>query len=163
MQKIEEQMRAKAVQLMQEAKVECVLAWRAGEFDYDNAPALYSTAADCANIVYNDFCPANLAKYLMQTSKQGKKTAIFAKACDTYGINQLLKDNRVKRDKLYVIGTPCRGMLDYNKIKALAGSPVLLIEADADEINVGTLDGEAMLKRSDVLLNNAKSARAMPI
>ncbi len=152
MQKIEEQMRAKAVQLMQDGAVECVLAWRAGEFDYDNAPALYSTAADCKGIVYNDFCPANLAKYLMQTSKQGKKTAIFAKPCDTYGINQLLKDNRVKRENIYVIGTPCRGMLDYNKIKALAGDPVLLVEAGADEIKVGTLDGEAMLKRSDVLL-----------
>ncbi len=159
MHEIENKMRAKAAQLLKEQTVGNVLAWRAGDFVYDNTPSFYTTEADCANIVYNDFCPANLAKYLMQSSKQGIKTAIFAKPCDTYGINQLLKDHRVKREYIYVVGTPCRGMLDYNKIKANVDGLVLSIEAGADEIKVTTLEGEVTMSRKDVLLGKCTKCK----
>ena len=74
MQKIAELMQAKAVELLQSGKAERVLAWQAGEFFYDNAPAAFNDAEACKNIVYNEFCPANLAKYLIEATKQQKKT-----------------------------------------------------------------------------------------
>ena len=74
MQKIAELMQAKAVELLQSGKAERVLAWQAGEFFYDNAPAAFNDAEACKKIVYNEFCPANLAKYLIEATKQQKKT-----------------------------------------------------------------------------------------
>ena len=116
MQKIEKLLQKRAAELLAEGTVERVLAWQAGEFFYDNAPAAVSSADECDKLVYNEFCPANLCKYLIETSHAGKKTAVFLKPCDTYGVNQLLKDNRIKRELVYAIGTPCSGMLDIKKI-----------------------------------------------
>ena len=123
MQKIAELMQAKAIELLQSGKAEKVLAWRAGEFFYDNAPAAFESVEACKEIVYNEFCPANLAKYLIETTKQQKKTVVFLKPCDTYGVNQLLKDNRIKREYIYAVGTPCSGMLDEKKIVVSINKP----------------------------------------
>ena len=120
MQKIEKLLQKRAAELLAEGTVERVLAWQAGEFFYDNAPAAVGSADECDKLVYNEFCPANLCKYLIETSHAGKKTAVFLKPCDTYGVNQLLKDNRIKRELVYAIGTPCSGMLDINKINLIS-------------------------------------------
>ena len=153
MQKIAELMQAKAVELLQSGKADKVLAWRAGEFFYDNAPAAFDSAEACKEIVYNEFCPANLAKYLIETTKQQKKTVVFLKPCDTYGVNQLLKDNRIKREYVYAVGTPCSGMLDENKIKALGAKGITKVTCEGDKVIVETVYGIKEYAKADVLLN----------
>ena len=153
MQKIEKLLQKRAAELLAEGTVERVLAWQAGEFFYDNAPAAVGSADECDKLVYNEFCPANLCKYLIETSHAGKKTAVFLKPCDTYGVNQLLKDNRIKRELVYAIGTPCSGMLDINKIKAAGAKGIISVSVDGDEVVVNTAYGEKRLAKADVLLN----------
>jgi hypothetical protein len=153
MQKIAELMQAKAVELLQSGKAERVLAWQAGEFFYDNAPAAFNDAEACKNIVYNEFCPANLAKYLIEATKQQKKTVVFLKPCDTYGVNQLLKDNRIKREYFYAVGTPCAGMLDIDKIKANGIKGITGISCDGDNVIVNTVYGTKELPKVSVLLD----------
>ena len=153
MQKIAELMRAKAVELLESGKAERVLAWCAGEFFYDNAPAAFSDVNACKEIVYNEFCPANLAKYLIEATKQQKKTAVFLKPCDTYGVNQLLKDNRIKREYFYAVGTPCSGMLDEKKMKALGAKAILAVTCEGNKVVVETAYGTKEFAKEDVLLD----------
>ena len=147
MQKIEKLLQKRAAELLAEGTVERVLAWQAGEFFYDNAPAAVSSADECDKLVYNEFCPANLCKYLIETSHAGKKTAVFLKPCDTYGVNQLLKDNRIKRELVYAIGTPCSGMLDINKIKAAGAKGIISVSVDGDEVVVKPLMEKSVWQR----------------
>ncbi len=153
MQKIAELMRAKAVELLQSGKAERVLAWRAGEFFYDNTPAVFNNVDACQEIVYNEFCPANLAKYLIEATKQQKKTAVFLKPCDTYGVNQLLKDHRIKREYVYAVGTPCSGMLDVKKIKELGAKAITKITCEGDKVIVETPYGTKEFEKEEVLLD----------
>lgn len=153
MQKIETLLRKRAAELLADGTVERVLAWQAGEFFYDNAPAAAGSADECAKLVYNEFCPANLSKYLIETSHAGKKTAVFLKACDTYGVNQLLKDNRIKRELVYAVGTPCSGMVDIKKIKASGVKGIINVQVEGDEVVVTTAYGEKRLAKADVLLD----------
>ena len=153
MQKIEELLKKRAAELLAGGAVERVLAWQAGEFFYDNSPAAVETAEDCAKLVYNEFCPANLSKYLIEASHAGKKTAVFLKPCDTYGVNQLLKDNRIKRELVYAIGTPCSGMLDVKKIKAAGVKGLISVDACGDEVVCQTAYGEKRLPKADMLLD----------
>lgn len=153
MRKIEKLLQARAAELLQQGSVDCVLAWRAGEFFYDNAPALVTSAEECGGLVYNEFCPANLSKYLLNTCRQGKKAAVFLKPCDTYGVNQLLKDNRIKRELVYAVGTPCSGMVDINKIKAAGAKAVLQAECVDSEVIVTTAYGTVKLPKEQVLLD----------
>ena len=153
MQKIEELLKKRAAELLASGAVEQVLAWQAGEFFYDNAPAAVESVADCVTLVYNEFCPANLSKYLIEASHAGKKTAVFLKPCDTYGVNQLLKDNRIKRELVYAIGTPCGGMLDIKKIKAAGVKGVISAAVCGDEVVCQTVYGERRVAKAAVLLD----------
>ena len=153
MQKIEELLRKRAAELLADGKAERVLAWQAGEFFYDNSPAAAESADDCARFVYNEFCPANLSKYLIEASHAGKKTAVFLKPCDTYGVNQLLKDNRVQRDLVYAIGTPCSGMVDIKKVKAAGAKAIISVTVEGDEVIAHTAYGEKHLAKAEVLLD----------
>lgn len=152
-------MQAKAVELLQSGKVNRVLAWKAGEFFYDNTPAAFNDAEACQEIIYNEFCPANLAKYLIEATKQQKKTAVFLKPCDTYGVNQLLKDNRIKREYFYAVGTPCSGMVDINKVKALGAKGITSITCTEDKVVVDTVYGTKEFAKADVLLNKCQMCK----
>ena len=154
MQKVKELMQNKAAELLQNGTVQKVMAWRAGEFFYDNNPAAFTTAEECAEIIYDEFCPANLSKYLMEATRKGEKTAVFLKPCDTYGVNQLLKDNRVQREFVYAVGTPCSGMLDIKKIKAAGCKGITKVTVDGDKVIVSTVYGDKELAKADVLLED---------
>lgn len=153
MQKIAKLMQDKAVELLQSGKVNKVMAWEKGEFFYDNSPAAFNSAEACAEIVYDEFCPANLSKYLMESTKQGVKTAVFLKPCDTYGLNQLIKDHRVDRELVYAVGTPCSGMVDIKKIKAAGCKGILKVTCEENRVLVETAYGSKELEKQQVLLD----------
>ena len=109
----------RAKELLADGTVVRVLGWRIGDLPYNPEPSYFETAEDLeANFVYNGFCGANLSKYMIEGSKLEGKTLVFLKPCDTYSFNQLIKENRVVRDKAYIIGIGCKGKLDVEKIKA---------------------------------------------
>ena len=105
----------RAAELLSTGKVNRVLGWRAGLFDHDNTPSVFTDAADLqANFVYNEFCGANLSKYLVKESDKEGTVAVFLKPCDTYSFNQLIAEHKIKRDNVYAIGVRCDGMKDVN-------------------------------------------------
>ena len=74
--------RAKA--LLADGTVNRVIGWKAGEFDYDITPAVFTTAEELdAGFLYNDLCAANLSKYLIKESRKEGKILAFLKPCDT--------------------------------------------------------------------------------
>ena len=107
----------RAKELLASQEVARVLGWEKGEFWYDLTPAFFETPESLANFVYSGFSGANLSKYLIGVKEQEGKTLVFLKPCDTLSFNQLLTEHRIDREKVYVIGAGCKGMLDINKMK----------------------------------------------
>ena len=72
MQKVtQEALISRAVSLLEDGTVTAVLGWRRGEFDWDMTPAVFTTAEDIENnFIYNDFCGANLSKYLLRQTRK---------------------------------------------------------------------------------------------
>ena len=134
----------KAKSLLEAGKVQSVVGWRRGLFEDDVTPGTFTSAGDLErNFVYDKFCGANLSKYLVgitRTIETKKSTArvnntmarqrdpnaaqqpiptevvaVFLKPCDTYSFCELLKENRIARDDVYVIGIPCDGMINPEK------------------------------------------------
>lgn len=144
---------SKASELLSSGAVDRVFGWKRGEFDYDITPAIFRTADELEKeFVWNDFCGANFSKYLVkETGKSEKKVLVFLKPCDTYSFNQLLTEHRFDREKVYVVGVPCNGMLDAGRIKA-ASDGISTVHEDGDKVVVETLyDGEITLDRTAVL------------
>ena len=102
---------AKAKEMLAAGTVNRVLGWQKGLFNYDITPAVFVSAEEIdTGFIYNEFCGANLSKYLIKESRKDGKILVFLKPCDTYSFNQLLKEHRILREKVYVVGIPCTGM-----------------------------------------------------
>ncbi len=148
----------RAKELLADGTVVRVLGWRIGDLPYNPEPSYFETAEDLeANFVYNGFCGANLSKYMIEGSKLEGKTLVFLKPCDTYSFNQLIKENRVVRDKAYIIGIGCKGKLDVEKIKAQGIKGILNIrgaeyDGPADTLTVETLYGVKTVPYKDAML-----------
>jgi len=152
----------KASELLSEGKVNRILAWKRGEFDYDVTPAVFTTAEELArDLVWNDFCYANFSKYLIkETEKSDEKVLVFLKPCDTYSFNQLLTEHRFNREKVYVIGVPCAGMIDVEKLKKSAEG-ISSISEDGDKIVIETLfDGALTLDRAELLAERCLNCKS---
>ena len=148
----------RAKELLADGTVVRVLGWRIGDLPYNPEPSYFETAEDLEkNFVYNGFCGANLSKYMIEGSKLEGKTLVFLKPCDTYSFNQLIKENRVDREKAYIIGIGCKGKLDVEKIKAQGIKGILSIsgaeiEGDAETLTVNTLYGDKTVAYKDAML-----------
>lgn len=145
----------KAEELLDNGEVKHVLGWRAGEFDYDLTPSVFDTKDDIeANFRFDDFCGPNFSKYLVKKTRELEgKILVFLKPCDTYSFNELLTEHRFDREKVYVVGIECSGMVDIFKIKEIAGEGISKIEPDGEYLFVTSLydDEPVKIKASDVL------------
>ena len=150
---------AKAKEIFESGKADRLLGWKRGEFDWDVTPALF-TAENLDGFVYNGFCGANFSKYLIaETRKSENKVLVFLKPCDTYSFNQLLTEHRFDREKVYVVGIPCDGMLDINKIRAKAENVSSV--KDGETVKIETLwDGEITAPRAELLAERCENCKS---
>lgn len=152
---------SKANELLENGTVDRVFGWKAGEFDYDVTPAVFNSADEIEKyFVWNDFCGANFSKYLVKETAKDGKVLVFLKPCDTYSFNQLLTEHRFDREKVYVVGIPCNGMVSVNKIKSNAEG-IATIKEDGENVVVETLyDGNVTLKKEDVLAERCANCKS---
>ena len=152
-----------AEKLLADGTVTRVLGWKKGEFSYDQTPAIFTSAQDMKdNFVFDDLSGANFSKYLVkETRKEDGKVLVFLKPCDTYSFNQLLTEHRFDREKAYIVGIPCDGMVDINKIKMALGDGVVSVNTDSDTLKVETLyDGTKEIAKSEVLLERCQNCKS---
>lgn len=143
-------MEKRAAELLTDGTVNRVLGWAAGEFPYDMTPAVFHSVKELEDgFVYNDFCGANLSKYLIKESKKEGKIAVFLKPCDTYSFNQLLAEHRIDRDKVYVIGIECYGKADVEKLKDMGLTGITGIILKDGIYTVETVYGNRSVKASE--------------
>lgn len=164
MQKVNQDMLIqRAVELLNDGTVSYVLGWQKGEFDYDLTPMIFKDEGSLKNdFVYSDFCGTNLSKYLVSKTKElGGKILVFLKPCDTYSFNQLLTEHRFDREKVYVIGVPCEGMVDISKVKSVVGEGIYKIVSAENGLEIETIYGDKRtVKNSDVLLEKCVSCKS---
>lgn len=159
MNELQNAIKKRAEELLTSGMVARVIGWTKGEFAYDPSPASFESAEALSTFVYDDFCGANLSKYLIAESKKEGKTAVFLKPCDTYSFNQLVKEHRINRDNVYVIGVECQGKIDNHKLEDAGVEGVRAASYDGEEVVVSTADGEVRLKKAEVLLEKCLSCK----
>ena len=163
---MQEQMISRAKALLQDGTVDRVLGWKIGEFKYDLTPAVFTSAEEIdSDFVYNTFSCANLSKYLIkETRKDGGKILIFVKPCDSYSLQQLIKEHRVNREKLYIIGIECFGKTDINKVKDLGLNAISDIKEDDTSITVETVYGDKKtVQKYEVMAERCLSCKSKKI
>ena len=144
--------------LIAEGAADRVLGWEEGEFFYDRTPKVFD-ADSLDSLKYDEFCGANLAKYLIAETKKDGKIIALIKPCDSYSLNQLCTEHRVDRDKVYAIGVGCKGKIDIEKLRKMGIKGITAIAEDGDELKITTLYGEKTVKRSEALLTKCLACK----
>ena len=147
-----QELKNRAIQLLKDGAVARVLGWRIGESTYDPEPAFFDSVEAMENFVYNNFCAANLSKYMIEAGKLEGKTLVCLKPCDSYSYNQLLSEHRVDREKAYIIGVGCKGKLSIENVKR-AGVKGILSTTDTDPLQVETLYGNTEVPYKAAMLD----------
>lgn len=97
---------------MEKGEVRCFIGFEKGQLPFHSPLAFIDKAEQAERLIWDDFCIANLSKYLLNLSHPEGKIGLVVKGCDSRGIIRLIQDNQVNREKLVIIGVPCRGMKD---------------------------------------------------
>lgn len=132
--------RETAQRLLRDKEVELVVGFADGSLPLRNTPCFIRQPEEAQSLVWGYGCENNLANFLRQ---RPEKVAVVAKGCDSRSIVALIKENQINREKLVIIGVPCQGMIDRNKVNRLLAGRELL----SAEVN----DGQVQLKGKDFL------------
>ncbi|UCG79574.1 MAG: 4Fe-4S ferredoxin, partial [Desulfobacterales bacterium] len=144
-----EKIRETAIGLLRENLVDAVLGFRKGTVPMMCQPVLIATPEDVDTLHWDSFCGVNLANYL---SKRQERIAVVAKGCDARNIVVHILENQIKRDQLFIMGIPCKGMVDPRKVRrALKHQEPLEVAEDTNKIVAKGGDFELSLNKADVL------------
>ena len=101
-----------ASKLFAEKKIDVFVGYRTTGFDGNQVPVLVKDPQDVSKLVFNDKSVFNLSNYLKHEHTRNKRIGLVVKGCDSRSLNLLLTESQVKREKLYVIGIACEGVVD---------------------------------------------------
>jgi succinate dehydrogenase/fumarate reductase-like Fe-S protein len=146
-----QQIREIATRLFSEDRIDCFVGYRSTGFDENQVPVIISDKEEVSKLVFTDKSVFNLSNYLKREHTRNKRVGLVVKGCDSRSLNLLLTESQVKRDKLYIVGVACDGVIDdqgrklQNCVECMFPDPVV-----ADE-TLGTLhDARAYQVNADI-------------
>ncbi|HIJ55708.1 MAG TPA: 4Fe-4S ferredoxin [Deltaproteobacteria bacterium] len=139
--------------LLADGKVDMVIGFRKGTLPMMNEPCFARRAADTVHLVWDSNCGINLANYL---TDRKEKIGIIAKGCDSRNIVTHIIENKIKREQLYIIGIPCRGMVDKRRIADRFGGEIEDVFEETDTVIVKGEGTEKRFPKTDVLQENCR-------
>jgi len=154
---IENSIREIAKQLLCEKKVESIIGYEQGRIPLRSTPCFVDRVEDVQRLVWNATCDINLAKYL--TGRKGK-TAIIAKGCDARSIAVLLNEKQIAREKVFIIGVPCTGIVDRKKVEEkLEGKEIFDATVESETITLRGEGYQSTLPKKDLLCNSCATCK----
>lgn len=129
MSEIEDRIREIAKELLEEGDIKYFIGYTKGSDGFRAKPIVIDDPKDVDKLIWSPTCVNNLAVYLVDEMKKKPKkeeeldtrpVGIVAKACDARAITVLLQENILPRERVFIIGIPCKGMVDPEKLERLA-------------------------------------------
>ncbi|HAI20651.1 MAG TPA: 4Fe-4S ferredoxin [Clostridiales bacterium UBA8153] len=122
-----------AARLLEEGLVDLFIGYGPGSLPLRSTPVFLRQAAGAGGLILGPTCENNLAPYLARFP--GERVGLVVKACDARALVELIRENQVNRENLYVVGVPCRGVICRQKLEGrLAGR----------ELTAGRIEGDAV-------------------
>lgn len=158
MNKVTENIRQTAAKLLQDKEVEMVIGYGPGSEAIRTQPVFITSPDDVNKLVWNPFCVNGLTKYLSDLKTSPGKIAVCVKGCDSRGIFRITQDSILPRERIVVLGIPCAGQMDYEKLAAKMDPSGQLnnVEEKGDDLVIKTSGGDFTVKKSEVLMDRCK-------
>ena len=139
--------------ILKDGQVDMIIGFKKGTIPMMNEPCLVKNVNDVEQLVWDSNCRSNLANYL---TKNKKKVGIIAKGCDSRNIVTQIIENRINREQVFVIGVPCTGMIDKEKISSIVNKEITTFSEKNEKIIITCAGEEQTINKTDVLQDNCK-------
>lgn len=146
-----ERIRAISKRLLEQSIVERVIGFRKGTVPMMNEPCIVRTSEETEQLVWDGNCGINLANYL---TGRKEKIGIVSKGCDSRNIVTHLIENKIKREQIYIIGVPCRGMIDRRRVTSMFETEIRSVSEENGAVFVKGDGFEKTFSRAEVLQEN---------
>ena len=127
-----------AAKLFAEEKIDAFVGYRNTGFDDNLVPVIIRTADEVSKLIFNDKSVFNLSNYLKHEHTRNKRVGLVVKGCDSRSLNLLLTESQVKREKLYIVGIACDGVVDEEGKKLQNCVECMFPDAVVSDVMLGT-------------------------
>jgi len=149
-----EEIRPKIRQLFEDGSISHFIGYETGSDSLRVTPCFLKSGQETSRLVWNPLCANNLSKYLLDFKKVEGKVGIVVKGCDARSVVELLKEHQIDRGKVFIVGIPCSGVVDMEKLLAVLDvlpAEVVAVEDDGDAFLVTMKEGTRRVKKEQVL------------
>lgn len=105
-----ERLRQRARELLERKEVVGVLGYKASPRLGISQVAFITRKEDADRLIFDSTCSQNLANYLLKVKGKGK-VAVVARGCDSRSLVVLLQERQIEREKVYILGVGCDGVV----------------------------------------------------
>ena len=143
-------------------ELDLLIGWESGYDKLHTTPVFIRQAEQIPRLTWNPLCARNLTGYLVKNpgvigAEGDKKIGICVKGCDSRSLVALVQEKLIEREKLYVIGLPCRGVVDLRKLQPPSGNGTVLdVRIEGDRVEVESEAGVTQYALEDVLLRKCR-------
>ncbi|MDR3088338.1 MAG: 4Fe-4S binding protein [Desulfobulbaceae bacterium] len=142
--------------------VDCVIGWGPGPDPLRSAPFFMRKPEEVDAFVVGPLAVNNPAVFLPEY--KGKKVGIVVKGCDSRSVVQQIAEGLVKREEVVIIGFPCSGVVDIQKIAAQLGQDiepgmVTSLSISSDKLTVNVKDTAKTMDMADVRADKCASCQ----
>lgn len=100
--------------LLASGTVDVFIGYKTGSNLLRVTPCAITDVNAVESLAWNPMCINNLVASLAKYTQQ--RAAIVVKGCDSRSLVELIKLHQINREHVYILGMPCRGVLDPKKI-----------------------------------------------
>jgi ferredoxin len=141
-----------AKKLLEKGTVDVFIGYEKGSLPMLNRPVLVSDPENTDLLHWDSHCALNLCNYL---TGRTDRVGIVANGCNSRNIVMHIVENQIKREQLYIVGTPCTGMIDQRAVKrAVNYREILEVDEDNGRFKVKGPDFEETFDKKDYLQSN---------
>ena len=132
-QKIESSMKDIARNLLKEKKVDVIIGYEMGTLPLNSQPIIIDKEEDVDKLIWNNVCYVNIARYLVprvpklvDPEKGNLKVGVISKGCVGRALIHLASEKKINLDEIKIIGIPCNGVINKQRIEKEIGQKEIL-------------------------------------
>jgi ferredoxin len=157
MSELETKLRETARQLLADEQVDVIIGYAEGTLPLRTRPCFVYDPDQVDQLVWNTSCENTLATYLQNLDE---KVGIVVKGCDARAIVTKVVEHQVERENVVIIGVPCQGVIDRQRIEGqLGGREIVEAEVTNGRLIVRGVDFEETLDLQEALCEDCVVCR----
>ncbi len=160
----EKQLRDAVKKTISRDDVKYVVGYEQGSYGFEVAPYFVQKPGEEDKIIFSPLCVNNLAVYPLLEEKlplrrgeepDTRKIGLVVKGCDSKAVVQIIQEKGLTREDIVIIGIPCTGVVDLDKIKEKFPNQTktVKVEDDGDKFKI-TINGKSQEIPKEELLSD---------